>query len=273
MSTAAILTAAGSGSRLGHLLPKALVPLAGVPLVVHAARRLVGSGAVDLLVVTAPADSVADFQAVLDGAQLGIPVSLVVGGASRQASVAAALAQLPPEISVVLVHDAARALAPSSLIARVEAAVRSGLRAVVPGARVTDTIIEVAPAGGGALDGRPLAGSVLEVVDNPDRDALRIVQTPQGFDRALLVRAHAAGAHRADDETRAATDDASLVAALGEAVHVVTGDPDAAKITTSRDLRLAEIVLADARAADQSGVDPADDQTGAHAVRHLGDRP
>lgn len=236
MSTAAILTAAGSGSRLGGALPKALVALGGVPLVVHAARRLAGSGAVDLVVVTVPAAFVDDFRTLLDGAGLGLPLMLTVGGASRQASVAAALAGLPPDVDVVLVHDAARSLAPSSLVARVAAAVRSGHRAVVPGVPVTDTIVQVGPAD---------VGGSREVVANPDREALRFVQTPQGFDRALLVRAHAAGAHRAGDEARSATDDASLVAALGEVVHVVPGDADAAKITTSRDLALAELVLAD----------------------------
>ncbi|MGV8967096.1 MAG: 2-C-methyl-D-erythritol 4-phosphate cytidylyltransferase [Cellulomonas sp.] len=241
MTTAAILMAAGSGSRLGHALPKALVPLAGVPLVVHAAWRLAASGAVDALVVAVPAGSVAQFQAVLAGADLTVPVVVAVGGVSRQASVAAALAQLAPEFDVVLVHDAARALAPPDLIARVAAAVRSGQRAVVPGARVTDTIIEVAD------DVDRAAPDATVVVANPDRDTFRTVQTPQGFDRALLVQAHAAAAHRAGDEASAATDDASLVAALGEVVHVVPGDPDAAKITTARDLALAELMLAESR--------------------------
>ncbi|HEY8721299.1 2-C-methyl-D-erythritol 4-phosphate cytidylyltransferase [Pengzhenrongella sp.] len=234
MTTAAILTAAGGGSRLGHVLPKALVPLAGVPLVVHAARRLAGSGVVDLLVVTVPAGFAEEFGRVLDGARLALPVTLTVGGSSRQASVAAALALLPPDVDVVLVHDAARSLAPASLIARVAQAVRAGHRAVVPGAAVTDTIVQVAPD----ADGGPL-----EVVANPDRDALRLVQTPQGFDRALLDRAHAAAAARAGDEDRSATDDASLVAELGEVVHVVPGAAEAVKITTPRDLALAELML------------------------------
>lgn len=234
MSTAAILTAAGNGTRMGGALPKALMLLGGVPLVVHAARRLAGSGAVDLLVVTVPEAFVADFRTVLDGAGLGLSVVLTVGGASRQSSVAAALAALPPDVDVVLVHDAARSLAPSSLVARVVAAVRSGHRAVVPGAPVIDTIVQVGPG-----------GTPPEVVAHPDRETLRVVQTPQGFDRALLVRAHAAGAHRAGDEVRSATDDASLVASLGEVVHVVPGDAAAAKITTPRDLALAELVLAE----------------------------
>ena len=235
VSTAAILTSAGSGSRLGAEVPKALVLLAGVPLVVHAARRLARSGVIDLLVVTVPAAFVDEFRTLLDGAGLALPVTLTVGGASRQASVAAALAGLPPDVDVVLVHDAARALAPPALVARVVAAVLSGQRAVVPGAPVTDTIVQVGPAGSPAS---------LEVVANHDRTALRVVQTPQGFDRTVLDRAHIAATRRGGDEADSATDDASLVAALGEAVHVVPGDADAAKITTARDLALAELTLA-----------------------------
>ncbi|QTE29809.1 2-C-methyl-D-erythritol 4-phosphate cytidylyltransferase [Pengzhenrongella sicca] len=241
--TAAVLTAAGSGSRFGAAVPKALVLLEGLPLVAHAARRLAESGVVDLIVVTAPEAFLAEFRSVVGRSVLrssglserpesaGVPVLLTAGGASRQASVGAALAMLPPSIEVVLVHDAARPLAPAALVARVAAAVRAGHGAVIPGAAVTDTIVQV------GSDGDPA------VVANPDRSALRIVQTPQGFDRALLDRAHAAAAHRAVDEAAAATDDASLVAALGEQVHVVPGDPDAFKITAPRDLELAQLAL------------------------------
>jgi len=241
VTTAAVLTAAGSGSRLGADVPKALVLLGGVPLVVHAARRLAASGVIDLIVVTVPAASVGDFRAALDvqgsgAGPGGVPLTLTIGRASRQGSVAAALAILSPDVDVVLVHDAARPLAPSSLVRRVVAAVHSGHRAVLPGSPVADTIVQVDAPGSGPM---PV------VVANPDRAALRIVQTPQGFDRALLERAHAAAAHRAGDEAASATDDASLVAALGEPVHVVAGDPDAVKITTARDLAVAELALAE----------------------------
>src|SRR5690606_17747778 len=123
-----------------------------------------------------------------------VPVRLVVGGATRQASVAAGLALLGPEVDVVLAHDAARALAPASLVQRVVAAVRDGNRVVVPGLALADSVVQVSDGGA-----RPV-----------DRNALRAVQTPQGFDRALLDRAHAAAADRASDEASAATDDASL---------------------------------------------------------------
>ena len=218
----AVLTAAGSGSRLGHALPKALVPVAGRPLVAHAAANLRRAGVTHLVVTAAPEH--------LDAvrAALGDPAAVVVpGGPSRQASVAAGLAALPAAAGIVLVHDAARPFAPVALIERVVAAVLGGHVAVVPGLAVTDTMV-LAPEVPGAVTG------------GADRAELWAVQTPQGFDRAVLERAHAAAAGRAASEATAATDDASLVAALGEPVWTVPGDPAAAKITTARDLAAAE---------------------------------
>ncbi|MCB7136892.1 IspD/TarI family cytidylyltransferase [Cellulosimicrobium marinum] len=261
MPTLAVLTAAGSGTRLGLDVPKALAELDGLPLVVHAARRLCASGVVDLVVVTSPPGVEAHVTALL-AADPGVdrPVRVVTGAGTRQASVAAGLASgladhlvadgtLPGPVDVVLVHDAARPLAPPSLVERVVRAVRAGHGAVVPGLPVTDTIKRVAPpapddptAGGSA--GAP---AVEPVVATVDRSVLRAVQTPQGFDRALLERAHAAAAHRSDDEAVAATDDAGLVEDLGHPVHVVAGDAAAAKITTRRDLVVAGLTLEEPR--------------------------
>jgi 2-C-methyl-D-erythritol 4-phosphate cytidylyltransferase len=277
--TAAVLTAAGSGSRLGLPVPKALASLDGTPLVGHAARRLVASGVVDVLVVTVPDGHLDDVRAAIDAAlddagsdhagpghagpaaRPRVPVLCTPGGPSRQASVAAALALLEPDVDVVLVHDAARALAPPSLVASVVAAVRSGHGAVVPALPVTDTITEVAPAGGaGGAGAAGAAGRVEAVVGTPDRSRLRVVQTPQGFDRALLDRAHAAASGRAGDESLAATDDSSLVALLGEPVVAVPGHELAMKVTTPRDLAVASMLLRgapDVVAAGASGPTPA----------------
>lgn len=234
MTVAAVLVAAGSGSRLGHQLPKAFVPLRGVPLVVHAARSLLACDAVSALVVVVPADRAADARDALAG--LPCPVAVVAGGAARQASVAAGLAALPDDADVVLVHDAARPFVPVDLVDRVVAAVRAGHPAVVPALPVTDTVKRVGPGDG---TGEP----VLETVP---RGALRAVQTPQGFARSVLVAAHAAAAARAHDEGTAASDDAGLVEELGAPVWVVAGDERAAKITTAADLALAARRLEDA---------------------------
>lgn len=240
MSVAAVLVAAGSGSRLGQQLPKALVALGGEPIVARAARGLAAAFAglgepLAVLVVTAPPTHLTAVSEAVERLGLPVPVVVVAGGATRQGSVAAALAALGPypDADVVLVHDAARPGVPAAVVERVVDAVRSGHAAVVPAVRVADTIKRVGPGTGGAEP-------VLETVH---REALRAVQTPQGFARALLERAHEAAAAHAADESVAASDDAGLVELLGEAVWVVAGDERAAKITTARDLAVAEALL------------------------------
>ena len=225
MRAVAILTAAGSGVRLGSARPKALVELAGVPLVVRAARGLVESGVVGRIVVTAPPGCEVDVNAALAADGL-TTIEVVTGGSTRQASVAAGLAALADEDggAVVLVHDAARPLAPVGVIRQVVGAVAAGRAAVVPGLPVTDTVKQVADDA---------------VVGTVDRRDLRAVQTPQGFTLDLLRRAHAAASDQAGDEARAATDDAALVERLGQTVWVVDGHEDAMKITTARDLAVA----------------------------------
>lgn len=240
MTTLAILTAAGSGSRLGRNVPKALVHLGGTPLVVHAARSLDRSGAVDEIVVTVPEGYVDQVTRLLDGdPQVDMPVTVVQGGTTRQESVAAGLAAAN-DSSVVLVHDAARPLAPARLVRRVVDAVRAGHGAVVPGMPLIDTVKRVSTP--------PLPGTgprVEAVAKTVERTDLRAVQTPQGFDRALLVRAHSQGAVEATAAGIAVTDDAGLVEALGENVVVVRGDERAMKITTPRDLEIADLLLAE----------------------------
>lgn len=278
MSVAAVLTAAGSGSRLGHELPKALVPLGGEPLVVHAARRLLAARTaagehVETLVVTAPADHVDTVRSLLEG--LGGDVVVVRGGPTRQSSVAAALDVLVSRdgVDVVLVHDAARPLVPPALVARVVEAVRSGHDAVVPGVPVTDTIKQVGAPGAAAAPATAttVAPPVVEpVVRTVPRGDLRAVQTPQGFRLDVLAAAHAHGAHVAHDEALAASDDAGLVELAGGTVWVVAGHEDAAKVTTARDLAVAELVL---RAAASAAGPPDDDGSHPPAARPGASRP
>ena len=252
----AVLTAAGSGTRLGAAGPKALVEIAGRTLLRRAALGLLDSGVVDHVVVTAPDDHLARFRAEvagLGGAGRSGTVEVVAGSsASRQASVALGLAaalDARPDAAVVLVHDAARALTPPDVARRVVAAVRAGRDAVVPALPVIDTVKEVRKVA--VRDGRrPEEGlpdgviPVEIVVATPDRARLRAVQTPQGFAAATLLAAHRLGADRAFDEARAASDDAGLVEAAGGAVAVVAGDPLALKITTPLDAALAEVLAA-----------------------------
>ncbi|MEV5207400.1 2-C-methyl-D-erythritol 4-phosphate cytidylyltransferase [Micromonospora sp. NPDC053740] len=217
---AVLVPAAGAGVRLGPGRPKALRLLAGEPLLVHAVRRLAAAPSVHTIVVAAPA---AEVQAVRELLAPVAPVIVVPGGAERQASVAAALAAVPAGPTIVLVHDAARALTPPELVESVAAAVRGGRDAVIPVLPVVDTIKEV--------------GADEVVLGTVDRSALRAVQTPQGFRRAVLSAAHAA----AGDSL---TDDAGLVEKQGVAVSCVPGSEYAVKITRPFDLALAEHLLA-----------------------------
>ena len=254
----AVLTAAGSGTRLGASGPKALVEIAGESLVRRAARGLLSAGVVRHVVVTAPAEYLDRFEAEvagitevagLDGPGVSGTIEVVPGSPdSRQASVALGLAAAlaaHPDAAVVLVHDAARALTPPEVVRRVVAAVRAGHDAVVPALPVTDTVKEIAGPGRGEPGDAPAGDVPVEaVVGTPDRTRLRAVQTPQGFAIAALLAAHRLGADRATDEARAASDDAGLVEAAGGAVVVVQGDPRAMKITTPVDLALAEVLAA-----------------------------
>lgn len=227
---AVLVAAAGAGVRLGTGGPKALHPLGGEPLLAHAIRRLARADPVGCLVVAAPPGHEPAVRALLGAtARSGRQVIVVSGGADRQRSVAAALAAVPAEFEIVLVHDAARALVPVSLVEAVAAAVRTGHDAVIPVLPVTDTITQVDDSG--------------DVVGTPDRATLRAVQTPQGFRRSVLAAAHAAAAPDAS-----ATDDASLVARLGVRVHTVPGSPQAMKITSPTDLVVAETLLGQAPA-------------------------
>ncbi|MEO6997516.1 MAG: 2-C-methyl-D-erythritol 4-phosphate cytidylyltransferase [Terracoccus sp.] len=231
-----IVVAAGSGSRLGAGAPKAFVLLAGEPILAHALRGVLSCATVDEVVVVAPPGHRSEAEAVCrdvrsrysasasgrESPRTAVAVAVVGGGAERADSVAAGLVALPADVDIVLVHDAARCLTPVGVFDRVVAAVTGGAVAVVPGIPVVDTIKRVTAAG--------------LVVATPARSTLRAIQTPQGFRRDLLERAHALGGD--------ATDDAALVERLGERVFVVDGDPRALKVTTTHDLETAARLLA-----------------------------
>jgi 2-C-methyl-D-erythritol 4-phosphate cytidylyltransferase len=219
VSAVAIVAAAGSGLRLGADLPKALVTLAGRPLVAWSVDALRAGGVAEI-VVAVPSGQRDAFAAVLPA-----DVQLVDGGASRTASVRAGLAAASAAADVVLVHDAARPLTPPELVRRVLAALADGHPAVVPALPVVDTTVVVDDAG--------------LIIDAPPRAALRRVQTPQGFDRAVLTSAYAGLDPAAD-----LTDDAAVVRAVGVPVSTVDGDERAAKVTVRHDLSLAEAQVA-----------------------------
>ena len=208
--TAAIIAAAGMGHRLGANLPKSLVKLIDKTLLEHAVANL--APVAQLLIVTAPAGYEAEYKKLL-----GEEVEVITGGVLRSDSIRIAIAKIPNNYEYVLVHDAARALASTRLASEVINQLIRGQQAVIPTLEVIDTIKEVDNQG--------------YVRNTLNRAALKIVQTPQGFNRSVLERAHLA--------SEDATDDAALVEALGIKVKTIAGEDQAFKITTKGDIKTA----------------------------------
>ncbi len=212
--SAAIIAGAGMGHRLGAEIPKALIQIQGITLLERAFISL--SKVVDEIIITAPEGYEEQFKAIV-----GQSAEVITGGVLRSDSIRVALKALSPSVESVLIHDAARALASSALAARVLDELRSGQSAVIPVLKVIDTIKEI------DRDGFVRA--------TPDRSSLVAAQTPQGFNRQVLERAHSAS----DD----ATDDAALVEAIGVKVKTIEGEASAFKITTKEDIGQALLLL------------------------------
>jgi 2-C-methyl-D-erythritol 4-phosphate cytidylyltransferase/2-C-methyl-D-erythritol 2,4-cyclodiphosphate synthase len=215
-----IVVAAGAGSRLGAELPKAFVSLGGRSILQRALDPIFGMSEPAQVVVVVPEAQLALARdEVRESASSAVEyVSVVVGGPTRQSSVAAGLDALWPDVGVVLVHDAARPFAPAALFEAVVARVRASGQGIIPGLPVADTLKR--------LD-EDLA---LETVD---RSVLSAIQTPQGFPRVELTESYALA-------TKDYTDDAAVFAAAGHTVRVIMGDALAFKITTPWDLRRAQ---------------------------------
>ncbi|MFB2554798.1 2-C-methyl-D-erythritol 4-phosphate cytidylyltransferase [Herbiconiux liangxiaofengii] len=216
-TVAVIVVAAGSGTRLGRPEPKAFVAVDGRTILSRAVDPLRGMAERALAIFVVPGSLVEQASDSLEPLDF-LPAVVVAGGRTRQESVAAGLAVLPPGIDVVLVHDAARAFTPVEVFDRVVTAVRESGHGVVPALPVVDTIKTVSPQG--------------EVLGTVDRSSLAAVQTPQGFPREHLVEAYR-------DAGGEFTDDAALVREAGHPVSVVEGDARSFKITTPDDLERA----------------------------------
>ena len=214
MSVWALLLAAGAGERLGGERPKAFSGLGGLPLLAEPLRRLDESGWIDAIVVVVPAGW--EEPAILLAEELAATkVSAAVpGGATRAESVRAALAEVPEEALVLVVHDAARPLVSEAVLERVLAPLSEGWDGVVPGLPLTDTVKR---------------GDGDRVTGTESRERLVAVQTPQAFLASKLREAYAG-------DLAGATDCSSLVEARGGRVKVVEGDPRLLKVTTSADL-------------------------------------
>ena len=233
MKTQLLLPAAGTGERLGRDVPKALVEVAGKPLLVWTLTRFAPLGLVDGAVIVVPRPHQGRFAEVLGEAFPGRRFELTPGGPARQDSVANGLGALDSDTEVVVIHDAARPfVSPESVRASIEAAAAYGAATVA--LPCVDTILE-------ADRDECLAAT-------PDRGKLWACQTPQTFRVGVIRRAHERAALGARNATRArhttgVTDDATLVREMGERVKLVMGTRLNFKVTTPQDLELAEACL------------------------------
>lgn len=218
MFVTAIIAAGGRGARFGAVQPKQLLSVAGRPVLDRAVAAFRHHPAIDEVIVALPADIAEDPPPYLTAGPK--PPRLVAGGVRRQDSVAAAFRAASPRADILVVHDAARPFVSADLISRtLAAAVEGGAALAAVPARDT---VKQAEAG--------LVRATL------DRSTIYLAQTPQAFRRAILAEALATD--------RTATDEASLVEAIGYPVRIVEGDATNIKITTPDDLPMAESIAA-----------------------------
>jgi len=219
MSVWAILAAAGSGDRLGLDRPKAFAPLNDRPLVTEPVERLDASEWIDAIVIAAPPGWEEPCILVAEEVAAGKVAKAVAGGDTRAESVRAALAEVPDEATVLLVHDAARPLITDEVIERVITALADGWDGAVPTLPIADTVKRV--------EGET-------VTETLDRATLVTAQTPQAFVAPVLRDAFST----LQQTVTKSTDCASLVEANGGRVRAVDGDPRLLKLTTPADLEL-----------------------------------
>ena len=234
--TVAILPAAGFGTRMGADSPKQFLPLDGVPVIVFTLRRLAACPSISEFLIATRPDEVEALAARIAEEKIGRRVRVLRGGDTRQQSVANALAAVPPDAELVLVHDAVRPLVTREQVERViaEARVR---RAAILGIPAMDTVKEVKRAS--------FPTDVALITATIPRERIVLAQTPQVFEAALMHQALA----RAAEDGFTASDEAGLVERLGHDVYVVLGSERNLKITKPGDLELAEFYLSQERAA------------------------
>ena len=220
---AAIIPAAGSGTRMNTALPKQFLPLAGIPILVRTVSKFTCCPFISQIIVAAPKDSLADTRNMLTSFRVGqMPVTVVQGGSRRQDSVKAGLDAVNEDVEIVLVHDGARPLVSPDLISRCyqQIIVAGAAIAAIP---VKDTLKKEAPG---------------PVVDTTvDRSLLWQAQTPQGAAKKILVKAFEKGLHLE------VTDESALLEKLGIPVSLVYGETANIKITSPEDLEFGEKLL------------------------------
>jgi 2-C-methyl-D-erythritol 4-phosphate cytidylyltransferase len=231
----AILPAAGLGTRMGAETPKQFRSLDGVPLLIFTLRRLAECRAITDFIISTRAEEVDSVAANVKSENFDRPVRVIRGGDTRQDSVANALAVVPPETDMILVHDAVRPLVTLKQIESVIAEA-AACDAAILGIPAMDTVKEVKRAS--------LPTDVALITATIPRERVVLAQTPQVFRAALLLEAFG----RARQDGVSASDEAGLVERMGRDVHVVVGSERNLKITRPGDMELAEFYLRQERA-------------------------
>jgi 2-C-methyl-D-erythritol 4-phosphate cytidylyltransferase len=227
---AAIIPAAGLGTRMGAEMPKQFLELDGLPIVIFTLRRLAACAAITDFFISTRADDIVFLQDKVGKAGLGRPARVIHGGDTRQQSVANALAQVDPTTEIVLVHDAVRPFVTPEQIDRVIAEARTRGAAIL-GIPAIDTVKEVKRAS--------LPADVALISATIPRERIVLAQTPQAFSYTLLRDAFRAA--QQDDVT--ASDESALVERFGHEVFVVLGSERNLKITRPADMDLARFYL------------------------------
>jgi 2-C-methyl-D-erythritol 4-phosphate cytidylyltransferase len=233
---AAIVPAAGLGTRMGADQPKQFLELDGMPLIIFTLRRLASCPAITDFLISTRADDVMSLQDKVAKAALGRPARVVHGGDTRQQSVANALAQVDPSTEIVLVHDAVRPFVTREQIERLIAEVRARGAAIL-GTPAIDTVKEVKRAS--------LPEDVALISATVPRERIVLAQTPQAFSYALLRDAF----RKAQQDDVTASDESALVERFGHDVFVVQGSERNIKITRPSDMDLARFYLEQERRA------------------------
>jgi len=231
---AAIVPAAGLGTRMGTDQPKQFLELDGVPLIIFTLRRLAACAAITDFLVATRTEDVVSLQDKVARAGLGRPARVIHGGDTRQQSVANALAQVDPATEIVLVHDAVRPFVTLHQIERVIAEARSRGAAIL-GIPAIDTVKEVKRTS--------LPEDVALISATIPRERIVLAQTPQVFSYPLLRDAF----RKAEQDGVTASDEAALVERMGRDVFVVAGSERNLKITRPADMELARFYLAQER--------------------------
>jgi len=227
---AAILPAAGLGTRMGAETPKQFLELNGTPIAILSLRRIASCPLVTDIIVATRADLIGRLEEWIAREKFKQCVCVVKGGDSRQDSVACALREVPNDTEIVLVHDAVRPFVTVEQIARVIEEARR-CQAAILGIPAMDTVEEVKRAS--------LPEDVALITATVPRERVVLAQTPQAFAAKLLKEAFA----RAQADGVNASDEAGLVERLGHDVHVVLGSERNIKITKPADMELARFYL------------------------------